>query len=503
MEVHVSNESTTSGHAGSGPGSGETPFRWTRRHAAALTVLCLAALLDTVDTTVVNVAMPAIRHSLHFSEGSLAWMVTAYMVPFGGFLLLAGRTGDLLGRRRVLLAGTAVFALASLASGLARNATLMIATRAAEGLAAAFVVPMTLALLSSVFPPGPARNRAFGVWGGVSAVAGTLGLILGGLMVSTVGWRWVFFINIPVGAVVLASALRVLPGDNPRGTGRRGFDIAGAVTATGGASLLAYAVVQTSSHGWGDGRTIGLLAAAAAVLGYFLIHEAYVAATPLLPLSLWRNRSVSGANVVAALQSSAVFAMFYCTTLYMQQVQHYSALRTGLAYIPLGLSILVAAGTGPVLVPRLGERFACVIGSLISMAGLIMFARIPASGHLLTDIIVPEVIVGIGVGMVFIPSSIAAMAGVPAARAGVASALLNVSRQLGGALGLAVISSFVVASTARAHGPAAVALTAGFRTGFAISAGLTAATALAALILLRDDSRGQRVDLVELQAAGA
>jgi EmrB/QacA subfamily drug resistance transporter len=493
--------------APSGSQSGAVSFRWTRQHVTALVVLCLAALLDTVDVTVVNVAMPTIRNALHFSEGGLAWMVNAYMVPFGGFLLLAGQAGDLLGRRRVLLAGTGLFTVASLASGLAPSATVMIITRAAEGLAAAFVVPMTLAMLSSVFPAGPGRNRAFAVWGGVSAAAGTLGLILGGLLVSALGWHWVFFINIPVGVFVVAAAVRALPADTRQASAtRRRFDVVGAFTATAGASLLAYAVVQTGSHPWGSGRTIGLLAGAAVMLGYFVIHERFVSAEPLMPMSLWRNRSVTGANVVAALQSSAVFAMFYATTLYMQQVLHYSALRTGFAYVPLGVSILVAAGLGPALVPRLGVRITSVAGSLIALAGLVLFARIPVDGHVFADVIVPAVVVGFGTGLVFIPASIAALAGVPAARSGVASALLNVSRQLGGALGLAVISTIITSRTTGLLGSGhavPVALTAGFRSGFAVSAGLMAATVLAAAVLLRDDGRGQSVNLVELQTAGA
>jgi EmrB/QacA subfamily drug resistance transporter len=480
-------------------------FRWTRRPLIALAVLCLAALLDTVDVTVVNVAMPTIKSALHFSEGGLASMVNAYMVPFGGFLLLGGRAGDVLGRRRVLLGGTALFTVASLASGLAQNAATMIAARAAEGLGAAFVVPMTLAMLASIFPPGPARNRAFAVWGGVSAVAGTLGLVAGGLLVSGVGWRWIFFVNIPVGAFVIAAALRYLPEDRATHRRRR-FDAVGAVTVTGGASLLAYAVVQTGSHAWGAGRTIGLLAGAAALLGYFLLHERFLAGEPLMPLSLWRNRSVTGANVVSTLQSSAVFAMFYCTTLYQQQVLHYPALRTALAYVPLGISILVGAGLGPLLVSRIGVRFTTVLGAVIATAGLALFDRLPVAGHLLGDIILPEVIVGVGAGLLFIPCSIAALSGVPAQRNGIASALLNVSRQLGGALGLAVISTIAATRTSRSlrtgHTISA-ALTGGFRAGFAISAALMCAAILAAMFLLHDDGRGQNINLVELQAAGA
>jgi EmrB/QacA subfamily drug resistance transporter len=485
-------------------GAASVPFTWTRRHVLALAVLCLAALLDTIDVTVVNVAMPTIRNALHFSEGGLAWMVNAYLVPFGGFLLFGGRAGDLLGRRRVLLAGTFLFTLASLGSALAPSAGVMITTRAIEGLAAAFVVPMTLAMLSSVFPAGPARNRAFAIWGGVSAVAGTLGLIAGGLLVSAVGWRWIFFINLPVGAFVLVAARRLLPGEvrgpGPRSGGR--FDLAGAVAVTGGSSLLAYAVVQTGSHPWGSARTVALLAGAAALLGYFVVHERFVAASPLMPTALWRNRSVTGANVVSALLSSAVFAMFYSTTLYMQQVLGYSALRTGLAYLPLGLSILVAAGLAPVLVSRIGVRLVAAAGAVLGLAGLLAFARVPARGQLLTDVLIPSVVVGLGGGLLLLSTTIAAMSGVSAERHGVASALLNVSRQLGGALGLAAISTVVASVTARSAGPLPVALTAGFRAGFSVSASLVGLALVMALVLLRDDGRGQRVNLVELQASG-
>ena len=491
----------TNQSVGSGTGA---EFRWTRRHVLALAVLCLAALLDTIDVTVVNVAMPAIRNSLHFSEGGLAWMVDAYMVPFGGFLLLGGRTGDLLGRRLVLVAGTAVFAVASLGSALAPTAAVMIVTRAVEGLAAAFVVPMTLAMLTSVFPPGPARNRAFSVWGGISAAAGTLGLVLGGALVSAAGWRWIFLINLPVGLVVIAAALRVLPADRvPRGSRRPGgFDLGGAVSVTAGASLLAYAVAQTSSHPWGSGQTIALLSGAAVLTGYFVFHEARVARDPLMPLSLWRNRSVAGANIVSALLSSAMFAVFYSTTLYMQQVLHYSALRTGLAYVPFGLSILIAAGAAPGMVRLAGIRATSIAGSAVSLGGLLLLARVPADGHLLTDIIVPTVIVGFGAGAVIIPTSVAAMSGVEAARHGVASALLNVSRQLGGALGLAAIATVVAASTARsaaAGNATPAALTTGFHAGFAVSAALTAAAVAVAAVLLREDGRGQRINLIALQ----
>jgi EmrB/QacA subfamily drug resistance transporter len=485
-------------------------FAWTRRHTVALLVLCLAALLDSIDVTVVNVAMPVIKESLRFSESGLAWMVDAYMVPFGGFLLLGGRTGDLAGRRRVLVGGTVAFTVASLGSALAPTAGVMVATRAVEGLAAAFVVPMTFAMLGSVFPAGPARNRAFGIWGGVTAGAATLGLVLGGVLVSAAGWRWIFLVNLPVGAVVAVAALRVLPADRPRpggseprGRGLRGFDFGGAVSVTASATLLAYAVAQAGSSGWGSARTVLLSCGSAALAGYFVLHEARVAADPLLPLSLLRNRSVTAANVVSALLSSAMFAVFYATTLYMQQVLHYSALRTGLAYVPFGLSILVAASVAPALVALAGVRAVSAAGSLVCVAGLVLLARVTPGGQLLGDVIVPTVVVGLGAGVVIVPTSVAAMSGVAAARHGVASALLNVSRQLGGALGLAVIAAVAAAATARsaAAGTAAPgALTAGFHAGFAVGAGLVTAGLVAAVVLLREDGRGERVNMIELTA---
>ena len=493
-------DGTDGGDGGTGRG-----FAWTRRHTLALLVLCLAALLDSIDVTVVNVAMPAIKESLRFSEDGLAWMVDAYMVPFGGFLLLGGRTGDLVGRRRVLVGGTLAFTVASLGSAFAPSAGVMVATRAAEGLAAAFVVPMTFAMLGSVFPAGPARNRAFGIWGGVTAGAATLGLVLGGVLVSAAGWRWIFLVNLPVGAVVAVAALRVLPADRPR-TGSRGpgrFDLGGAVSVTASASLLAYAVAQTGASGWGSVRTVLLLCGSAALAGYFVLHESRVAADPLLPLSLLRNRALTAANVVSALLSSAMFAVFYATTLYMQQVLNYSALRTGLAYVPFGLSILVAASAAPALVALAGIRVTSAAGSLVCVAGLVLLARVSPTGQLLGDVIVPTVVVGLGAGVVIVPTSVAAMSGVAAARHGVASALLNVSRQLGGALGLAVIATIAAAATARAAAAgqgAPGALTTGFHAGFAVSAGLVVAGLVAAVALLREDGRGERVNMIELTA---
>lgn len=360
-------------------------------------------------------------------------------------------------------------------------------------------------MLASIFPAGAPRNRAFGVWGGVSAAAGTLGLIGSGLLVSTAGWRWIFFINLPVGVVVIAAAIRSLPADRPA-SGTRRFDAVGALAVTAGASLLAYAIAQTTSHPWGSARTIGLLAGATVLLGYFVIHERLVAAAPLMPLSLWRNRQVTGANLLAVVQGSSMYAMFYFTTLYQQLVLHYSALKTGLCYLPLGISILAAAGTGPMLVRRIGVRYTAAAGSLIASAGLFSLTRITVNGSLLTSIFIPTVLLGVGGGMSVIPTSIAAMSEAGTQRAGVASALLNVSRQLGGALGLAAIATF--AATRTAHDaltgqPVGTALTDGFRLGFTISTAVMCGAFIIAVLLLRDDGRGQVIDLIELQASDA
>lgn len=482
-------------------------FDWSRATVIALVVLCLAALLDTIDVSVLNVAMPAIKDSLHFPEGRLAWLVNAYVVPFGGFLLLGGRIADVYGHRRVLIGGTAFFGLASLGSALAHDSTTLIATRAAQGLAAAFVIPTTLAMLAAIFPSGPSRNRAFAVWGATSAISGTLGLIFGGLIVSSASWRWIFVINIPVAALIIVAALRVLPAE-ASGVSReaRRFDGIGAVAVTVGTSVFAYAVVQTDRHPWSSPRTIVLLSVAVIAIGYFVVHEIRLADDPLIPLSMWRNRSLAGASVLSVLQSSAILAMFYATTLYMQQVLNYSPLRTGLAYIPLGLSIIVAAGLGPVLVPKLGVRLTVIAGSGISAAGLLLFTRITAHGGLLGSIVLPEVLFGLGAGLVFIPTSLAALSGVGNDRNAVASAMLNVSRQLGGATGLAVIAALVSDRTQSALGAGneiRSALTSGFRLGFWVCAALILATIAVAAALLSDEGRGVPVDMAALQPADA
>ncbi|MEX5632734.1 MFS transporter [Parafrankia sp. FMc2] len=403
---------------------------WTSVHTIALSLLCIAAMLETLDITIVNVALPSIQDDLDFSRGDLPWVVNAYTVAFGGFLLLGGRTGDVFGQRRIFVGGIALFLVASLAAGLSQGAGGLIATRALQGLAGAFTIPMTLAMIASIFPAGPSRNKALAVWGTTAGVSSALGVVLGGLLVSGPGWRWIFLLNVPVCALILACAHRYLPAD--RATRPHRFDIVGALVATGGTALLIYAVLQASEHDWGSGRTIGLLAGAVAILAYFVVHELFVAAEPLMTFSLFRNRSVSGANAVQALVAVALWAMLFFVTLYAQEVLNYSALKTGLAYLPLAVTLLAAAPVGPLLVPKIGIRAVVATGCAIVAGGLLLFAGISPDGGLGMNIILPSVVVSLGFAILFVPINIAAVSGVPAESTGIAAALLNVSRYVGG-----------------------------------------------------------------------
>ncbi|MET9388495.1 DHA2 family efflux MFS transporter permease subunit [Streptomyces sp. NPDC002928] len=472
-------------------------------------MLCLAAFLDAIDITVVNVALPAIKEGLGFSQSSLAWVVNAYLILFGGFLLLGGRVGDMIGRRRVFIWGVVAFTAASLGSGLAQSAGTLTVTRGLQGLAGAFVAPMTLAILNGVFPEGKPRDKAFGIWGGITGVAGAVGLILGGLLGGGPSWRWLFYINIPIGIFMVLAALRFIPNDRPERTTTRAFDVVGAVTGTGGISLLCYAIAQVDHHPWGSGRTVSLLIASALILGYFVVHEARIASQPLVPLSLFANRSVLGANVVSALCGCAMFATFYLATLYQQQVLHFSALKTGLGFIPLTVLLLCAAPVGPKLVTKFGMRPVIAAGAVVSAAGLALFARISADGGLLMDIILPSVVLSIGFGILFIPMTMAALNGVPEEQSGVASAMVNMTRFVGGSVGLAVISTIATMRTNHlldeSH-PALESLNSGLQIGFAVAAGLMVVTAVAALALFREDGRvpaaGASESLPEAVAVG-
>ena len=366
------------------------------------------------------------------------------------------------------------------------------------------MVPLTLAMIAVQFPEGKPRNIALTAWGTTTAVSASLGLVAGGLLVTGPGWRWIFYVNLPVGTAILYASWRYLRNDRAARRGRK-FDAIAAVTSTAGVSLLTYAVVQTDTHPWHSARTIGLLAGAGVLLAYFAVHELLIAAEPLLPFSLLRNRAVTGANAVSALSGAGLVSLFYFLTLYQQQVLHYSALKTGLAYLPLTGVFMVVAGLGPVLIPRIGIRYVTAGGALISAASLVLLFHVTPSGTLSGSVILPTMIFGAGLAVFYIPMTVAAVYRVPAGRAGVASALVNVTRTVGGAVALAVISTVVTSrithQTATGH-PAGDALSSGFRLAFVIITALLAAAAVFALAIFRNEGRGEKVNLAEVTRAG-
>ncbi|MCU1644059.1 MAG: putative antibiotic antiporter [Nocardia sp.] len=486
----------------------ETPttsgFVWRPAHTITLIVLCLTQLLETLDITVVNVALPTLRTALNFSPAGLQWVVNAYTVFFGGFLLLGGRAGDLLGRRRVFVTGTVVFASASLISALASNATTLIAGRGLQGIAAGFVSPMTLAIIAATFPEGKARTRAVTAWGAVSAVSASIGLVLGGVLVDGPGWRWIFLINLPLCALVLVAAIRYLPADRPQRRHHK-FDAFGAVAATAGVGLFAYAVAQTADHAWGSASTLSLLGAAAIALILFAIRETRTT-EPLIPPSLFANRSVTGANLVQFLSAAAMYALFYFMSLDLQEVLGFSALGTAAVFMPLSAVLLMCAGLGPWLVRMAGQRITLGCGALIVATGMTLYAGLSPWHGTLGTIIVPSMVVAFGFALILVPLTIAAVSGVAPSEQGVASGLLNVSRTVGGALGLAVIATVATSRTTRlgqtGH-TAHQALTGGFHLGYGVAAGVAAAAAVAAMIVFGTEGRGERVDMLALAVAGA
>src|SRR5215469_7499414 len=439
------------------------PRRQTRHRGLALGLILMAQLLVVIDVSIVTLALPSIQRELGFSAVDLQWVISAYALAFGGFLLLGGRSADLLGRRRVLIAGASVFTLASLACGLARSAGMLVAARAAEGLGAAMMAPAALALILAMFPEGAERNKALGAFGAVSGAGGAIGVLAGGMLTTWLSWPWIFFVNLPVGVLILAGAPRLLP-ESRAGLGHRRFDAAGAVAVTGGLSLLVYAVVTASSHGWGSATTIGLLAGAAALIAAFVLIEARSSA-PLLPLSFFRNRTVTGANLAGLLMGALMFPMFVFLSLYMQQVLGYSALRSGLAFLVIAAGMIASSGLAQGLVTRTGAKLVLTAGLLGFAAAQLLFIRLPVTGRYTTDLLPAFLIVAVALGFAFVGDVIASATGVRPADAGLASGLINTSQQIGGAIGLAVTTTIATTratSLLHAGHPLAVALTAGF-----------------------------------------
>ena len=439
-------------------------FLATRRGKLTLALLCAVAFLDFVDASIVNIALPSIRRDLHFSVQSLVWVVGAYLLTYGGFMLLGGRGADLLGRRRVLVSGTVLLGVSSLIGGLAGSEGVLIGARLLQGVGAAMMLPAALSILTTSFKEGKDRHTALGVWGGVGGLASAAGVLFGGLLTEGPGWRWVMFVNPVASVLVLGGIFALIKGERSRAP-LRNFDLLGAILATGGMLLLVYALVKASTVGWGSARTIGEIAGALALLIAFVINELR-AKNPLAPLSIFRINGLGFSNLTQLTAIAGFLAMFFFLTLYMQNVLHYSPIQTGAAYLPLCFAIGISAGISSQLLSRVGTRPVIVAGALIAAGGLYWLSRIPVHGTYLRDLLPGMLVVALGFGPVFVGVTTAANAGVPADKAGLAASLLNASQQLGGALGLAIFTALATSRTHHllaAHAPAAQALTAGFQ----------------------------------------
>ncbi len=452
----------------------------------ALLLLAMTQFVIVIDAAIVNVALPSIGRALHFSRTDLSWVVNAYVLTFGGFLLLGGRLADLLGRRLMFMVGLVVFVLASLAGGLAQSSSWLIAARAVQGLGGAIVSPAALSIVTNTFAEGHERNRALGVWGAVAGAGGAAGVLLGGVLTTGLSWRWVLFVNVPIGLISAMLAPRILPESRVE-TETRNFDVPGAVTVTAGLALLVYATVDAVNIGWGATRTIAELAGAALLLATFVAVESRQPA-PLVPFSIFRLRTLRGANVVGLLIGMSLFSMFFFVSLYMQEVLHYSALHAGLSYLPLAVGIIVSAGGASVAVTRFGFKPTLALGMTFVAAGLIWYSEAPASGGtFVSDLLGPSLLAAVGLGLSFVPVTIAAVTGIKPEDAGLASGLINASQQVGGALGLAILSTIANSRTnglLQSGHTAAFSLTKGFDRAFLSGAGLAILGALLAVTLI-------------------
>jgi EmrB/QacA subfamily drug resistance transporter len=458
--------------------------------------LASAQFVIVLDASIVNVALPSIGKDLNFSQDNLSWVVNAYTLIFGGFLLLGGRLADLLGRRRMFIAGLVLFSVASLAGGLAQSEMWLIIARAVQGLGAAIVSPAALSIVTTTFREGSERNTALGVWGAVAGSGGAAGVLLGGMLTEWAGWEWVLFVNVPITLIAAFLAPRLLAESRDDGRTRH-FDVAGAISVTAGLAIGVYALVDANQAGWTSAQTLGLGALSVVLLAVFGFIEQRVSKHPLVPFGIFRLQSLRGSNVVGLLIGMSLFAMFFFISLYLQQVMGYSALRTGLSYLPLALTIIASAGIASQLVTRIGFKPTLIIGLLFVAAGLLWFSRVSApGGTYLGDVLFPSLLAAIGLGLSFVSVTIGAVMGTKPDEAGLASGLINTSQQVGGALGLAILSSIANQQTSDAiaggeRNPA-VALTEGFQTAFLVGAGFALLGAfLAAVMISSRDSREQ------------
>ena len=462
-------------HSGSSPVSVN---RW-----ATLVVVCLAQFMVVLDATIVNVALPSIQRGLHFSDANLQWVINSYTLMFGGFLLLGGRAADFFGRRRLFIAGVVVFASASLINALASSSGMLIAGRGLQGLGGALVSPAALSIITTTFGEGPDRNRALGIWSAITAGGAAVGLLMGGILTDFLSWQWCFFVNVPVGIAAVFAALRYVP--NTLAEHRpSSIDIAGALSVTSGLVVLVYAIVKAQAWGWGSGQTLGLGAVAVALLAAFVVIEARSKA-PLVRLGIFRKRTLTGANVVMTLVAAGMFSMFFFATLYVQEILGYSPLKAGLAFLPVTAGIMLGAGIAQAGIKRIGARLQAAVGISIAAVGMFMLTGMSADGSYLSDVLPGLIPIAFGMGMTFVPVTLMATTGVHGDDQGLASGLLNTAQQVGGALGLAVLSTVAFNHAASQGGPRAEALVSGYTTAFTVGGILLATGAALILLLIR------------------
>src|SRR3954452_22884353 len=449
-----------------------------------LVLICFAQFMVVLDATVVNVALPSIQKDLGMTEANLQWVVNAYTLVFGGFLLLGGRAGDLLGRKRLFLGGVIVFTLASLLDGLSTSSGMLIGARALQGLGAAFISPAALAIITTTFREGSDRAKALGVWAAIASGGAAAGLVIGGALTQLLSWPWIFFVNVPVGIVAFVLSMRLVP-ESKDEHAHRSFDVAGAVTVTGGLIALVYAIVQAQQAGWGSAKTIGFFLLAAILLASFVVIELR-SAGPLVRLSIFRVRSLTAANVVMLLVACGLFAMFFFNSLYIQRVVGYGPLKAVLAFLPFTGGIVVSAGLASQFGARIGIRLVAVVGMIMTAIGMLLLTQIPVNGHYVSDVLPALLLNSLGMGAVFVPLTMIATTGLENEDQGLASGLFNTSQQIGGALGLAILSTIAASRTADLGGSKdPQALVAGFHWAFAGGAIFVAAALVALVALLR------------------
>jgi EmrB/QacA subfamily drug resistance transporter len=457
-----------------------------------LLLVCFAQFMVILDATIVNVALPSIQHDLSFSASSLQWVINAYTLVFGGFLLLGGRAGDLFGRKRLFLAGIALFTFASLLDGLAQSGGMLIAARALQGLGAALVSPAALSIITTTFADGPQRTKALGVWGGIAAGGGAVGLLLGGILTEALSWQWIFFVNVPIGIVAFLLSTRFVP--ESRAEKRpAGVDVAGAVSVTAGLIVLVYAIVKAQSYGWGSLETLGLGAVAIALLAAFVVIERRSAA-PLVRLGVFRIRSLTAANGVMLLVASGMFSFFFFSSLYTQEILGFSPIQAGLAFLPFTAGIMIGAGAAQQLIARFGVRPIAVAGMLLAAGGLAMLTGAGANGSYAADLLPGIIPMSIGMGLTFVPLTLIGTTNIENSDAGLASGVFNTSQQVGGALGLAVLSTLASSQTSNVlgglgHAPTpsdrSVAIVDGFHVAFTAGSVLIGVGAIALAVLIR------------------